>query len=145
MAEGYTSTAGRILARASREARLLGHTTTDTGHLVLSIAAEHSTPAAAVLRDLGVTEPALRAAARKYRPARAAVPRGRPVFTWRLRRVLRRAVELGPDRIGPEHLLLALVQEDRGTGARALASVGASAARVRTATRRLVAGDGAAD
>lgn len=136
----YTSTAGRILARASEEARSLGHAKTDTGHLVFSIAVERGSPAATVLSGLGITQPALRAAARQHRQHSAAVPQGRPVYTWRLRRVLRRAMTLSTGCVSAEHLLLAVIQEDRGTGAQALAALGARPAQVKATVQQIITG-----
>jgi ATP-dependent Clp protease ATP-binding subunit ClpA len=133
MFKRYTGTARMTLIEAVQEAQAAGHAAVDTEHLLLGIAASGGPPAH-VLAELGGTELALRKAAGRLPPGgRRLMPACPAGLTWRLRQVLALAQALGQDRVGPEHLLLALAAEGRGRGARALASAGVPASTLRAA------------
>ena len=137
MFKRYTGTARMTLIQAVQEAQAAGHAAVDTEHLLLGIAAGGGPPAH-VLAELGGTELALRMAAGRLPPdGRRLMPACPAGLTWRLRQVLALALtqaeSLGQDRVGPEHLLLALAAEGRGRGARALAIAGIPASKLRAA------------
>src|SRR3954452_7726512 len=110
MVEGITVAARRVFAGAEEEARALKHPCIGTGHLLLGLLREHSTPGADVLHGHGVT------AARVHAQVFCLVGQGEraisgPIpFNKRAEETLDRARSearsLGHLSVAPEHLLL---------------------------------------
>jgi Clp amino terminal domain, pathogenicity island component/ClpX C4-type zinc finger len=145
-----TDASRRALVRAQGEARRLDSGIIGTEHLLLGLIAEEQGIAAEALSSLDLTVDAVRKEARKallvpVRPGGA----GSPPFSPRMKRVLdrslRQALSLGAESLGPEHLLLGLVDEGEGVGAQILVGMGVDLATVRQRVVQLLAdthGDG---
>jgi len=144
MFERFTDRARRVLVLAQDEARLLGHSFIGTEHLLLGLIHEGRGVAAKALGSLGIT---LDAARDKVEETRARGPVvGSPPFTSRAKKVLelslRAALEHQHNYIGTEHLLLGLVREGEGHGARVLVLLGADLDRVHETVLRLLSPSG---
>ena len=143
MFERFTDRARRTLVLAQEEARLLNHNFIGTEHLLLGMLGEDQGVAATALATLGVTLPAVR-----EKIAESVGPAGTlsesPPFSPRAKKVLehslREALHLGHSYIGTEHMLLGLVREGEGVGARVLIALDAPLARVRDTVIGLLAG-----
>src|SRR5215218_3651511 len=109
-----------VLAR--QEAAAMRRDAVGTEDLLLAVTRVKDTQAAEVLRSLGATREATRAAVETLGAQRRlpAAPPGAEV----LRGALREVIAGGEDRLGPEHLLLALLQYPDGGAARALRLLG---------------------
>jgi hypothetical protein len=141
--ERFTEGARQVVVAAQTEARALGHAHIGTEHLMLGLLADLGV-AGAVLRDLGVDVDEARDRVIAAVGAGDDAPPGRIPFTPRSKRVLdvalREALALGHSYIGSEHLLLALMREGEGVGARVLTDLGADAATVRERITDLLRG-----
>jgi ATP-dependent Clp protease ATP-binding subunit ClpA len=115
----------KIIELAIDEARKLGHSHIGTEHLLLGLVRESGTMASEVLESLGVSLDRTRhqviAALGQQRQQHVAATRGTPIgpfdrLDMEASRILTRAYwEAGrkqEQRIGPEHLLLALIADD---------------------------------
>lgn len=125
-----TAQARRAVRFAREEARTLDEAEVSTRHLLLGLLREGHGPAARALASSGIAFGALRAEVEKGRAEvqeAASLPERLPI-AQESRRVLeqslREAVRLRDSHLGPEHMLLALVREDRAT-ADVLAALGA--------------------
>ena len=131
MFERFTDQARRVVVLAQEEARLLSHDYIGTEHLLLGMLADSGGIAARALESLGVTREAARDQVREIiGEGEQKARQGHIPFTPRAKKVLelslREALNLGSDHIGTEHLLLGLVAEGDGVGARIIARSGAS-------------------
>lgn len=116
----FTDRARNTVAAAQHEAQAAGNDTIGTAHLVLGLLSEPEGLAAAALASQGVSLRAVRGAVVPTLPAPAAdvpelVPYD-PDAAKVLELTLREALRLGHDYVGTEHLLLALLEHDGGTG-----------------------------
>jgi ATP-dependent Clp protease ATP-binding subunit ClpA len=119
----------KIIELANDEARTLGHSHVGTEHLLLGLVRESGTMASEVLESLGVSldkarqhvTVALELQQRQHQQQHGADSRGTPISPFdrldnEAKRILSRAYwEAGwkqEERIGPEHLLLALIADD---------------------------------
>ena len=120
----FTPRARKVVVAAQEAARAMGHAEIGAPHLILGLLAEPDGLAILELVGRGVTEDALRAAATAALPP---APAQRPEheaglipFAGDARKVLeltfREALRLGHNYIGTEHMLLALLEEEHGTG-----------------------------
>ncbi|AXY49243.1 Clp protease N-terminal domain-containing protein [Rhodococcus ruber] len=123
MFEKFTDHARRVVVRAADEARTRHHDHLRTAHLLLGLLREHDGVAAHALHALGLTAEDLtdRLGDHPGPPGAPTDPGPDPgplPFTDHARHVLaqslRQTALLGHDRIGTEHLLLALL-DDTGT------------------------------
>jgi hypothetical protein len=132
--EGFGDASRRVMVTAEREARELGHNYLGTEHMLLGLLAEREGLGAHALAALDVSAEAVREKIREI--VGAGAPR-----EWeclgvapRAKRVLegarREAKALSHNRVGTEHLLLALVHEGEGVAARVLRDLGAGRERV---------------
>jgi ATP-dependent Clp protease ATP-binding subunit ClpC len=142
--ERFTDRARRVLVLAQEEARLLGHNFIGTEHLLLGLIHEGDGVAAKALAALGVSLEAVREkVTEKVAPA-GALTTGSPPFTPRAKKVLelslRESLGLGHNYIGTEHVLLGLVREGEGVGAKILVSLGAELVQVRQQVIGLLSG-----
>ncbi|WKX02109.1 Clp protease N-terminal domain-containing protein (plasmid) [Rhodococcus aetherivorans] len=121
MFEKFTDHARRVVVLAADEARARHHDRLGTGHLLAGLLRECDGVAAHALHDLGLTAEDL---TDRLGPPCAPTGPGPLPFTEHARHVLaqslRQTALLGHDRIGTEHLLLALLDEDDCTGTRLL-------------------------
>ncbi|MET8147229.1 ATP-dependent Clp protease ATP-binding subunit [Actinoplanes sp. NPDC049668] len=144
MFERFTDQARRVVVLAQDEARLLNHRDIGTEHLLLGLIREGEGAAAQALTALDVTLEAARAeVARAVGEGREA-PGMHVPFTPAAKNVLelalREALKLGHNHIGPEHILLGLVRDDRGLTAQILVTLGADPLRVREKVLVLLSG-----
>ena len=144
MFERFTERARQTVVYAQVEARDLRHNYIGTEHLLLGLLREEEGLAARVLWSLDITAEGVRAQVARMIGQGDEVSDGQIPFTPRAKKVLelalREAVALGHNYIGTEHILLGIVREDEGVGARILLDFGADAHRVRAETRRLLGG-----
>jgi ATP-dependent Clp protease ATP-binding subunit ClpC len=124
-----------VLVLAQEEARLLNHDYIGTEHLLLGLIHEQQGIAARVLTSLGITTDRARSQVEHVVGITVGEPSGRPPFTPRAKKVLelslREALQNNHTYIGPEHLLLGLVKEGEGTGARVIQDLGVELYQVR--------------
>ena len=144
MFERFTERARHVLVVAQQEARSLNHNFIGTEHILLGLVAEGEGVAAQVLEALGVRLDTVQEKVRETVGASVETPTGSPPFTPRAKKVLelslREALQLGHNYIGTEHMLLGLVREGEGVGARVLEQLGVSLDRARHIVLDLVKG-----
>ncbi len=129
-----SESAEQALARARDEARRLGHDSIGAEHILLALLRPGGT-AEPILRRVGLNADEVRA--RLEAGGRRGRPRGggeEPAHTSHAKRLIetasKEAREAGTE-LSAEHLLLAALQEPRGSMARILGDAGISPARVR--------------
>src|SRR3954454_2784681 len=127
----FTLRARNVVVAAQNEARTNGHDRITVGHLVLGLLAEPQGLAARAIVAQGIALDRVReVATATLGPAADAVPDLVP-FDDRTRAILegtfREALRLGHNYIGTEHILLALLDAEDGTGV--LAGLGMDRAR----------------
>jgi hypothetical protein len=116
----FTLRARNVVMAAQNEARAAGNDTILTEHLILGLLAEHQAIAATVLRGQGVSLEAVRTAVAATLPPAATelpdlIPYG-PDARKALELTFREALRLGHNYIGTEHILLALLEHEAGSG-----------------------------
>ena len=141
--ERYTEFARQAaMELAQDEARSLNHNYVGTEHLLLGLLREEQGGAARALHALRIPLEAVRVRVRQIvglgdDPVFGDVP-----FTPRMRRVLALAREeataLNHVSVGTEHLLLGMVREGEGVGARILSDLGGEPDGIRAAVLRLL-------
>jgi hypothetical protein len=142
--ERFTGRARRVLDFASEVARSFGHNHRGTEHLLLALFEDPEGLAAKILADLRITRPAVERDVLAIVPRGTGTPPGDPPLTPRaehaLTLALSEALKLGHNYIGTEHILLGLLREHDGVGARVLTALGADEERIRQRTIELLAG-----
>src|SRR5438046_3276604 len=142
MFERFTERARQVVVLAQDEARALKHNYIGTEHLLLGLLREEEGLAARVLESLDITVEEVRAQVARIVGQGDEVTTGQIPFTPRAKKVLdlalREALSLGHDYIETEHILLGLVRENEGVGARILLDFGADAEKVRDEVVRLL-------
>ncbi|MEU8863104.1 Clp protease N-terminal domain-containing protein [Streptomyces umbrinus] len=124
----YTPRARNVVIVSQNEAKSAGNDLIRTEHLVLGLIAEAEGLGAKAITAQGVTLDAVREAATAALPPSAAdVPALIP-FDGNAKKALeltfREALRLGHNYIGTEHILLALLEQEAGTGAGLLGGLG---------------------
>lgn len=121
---------------AQEEAGRLGHRYVGTEHVLLAVCRSENRKVGAILVELGLDPEDLRSQVDAF-VIKSDVPRseeGIPVSP-RAQRAIDRAGEeaasLGTDAVAPEHLLLALLQDEDGVAARVLEVFGIDYASIR--------------
>src|SRR5689334_6359462 len=146
MFERFTERARQVIVLASDEARLLKHTYIGTEHILLGLLREEEWPAARVLDTLDITADEVRAQIVRIVGQGDEVDTGQIPFTPRVKKVLELALQEALERdhnyIGTEHILLGLVREDGGVGARILRDFDADPEKVRNELIRMLSGPG---
>jgi ATP-dependent Clp protease ATP-binding subunit ClpA len=138
------------LIKAREEAQRRHHENVGTEHLLLGLLAEDDSVVLDVIETLGVQSIALQQAAERMIRNGTAAPRvpADLAYTPRARVVLDQAIaaahEFGDGYVGTQHLLLGIIREKQGIGARALESVGLTEPRLRREIVRLLQGEGVA-
>ena len=142
MFERFTERARRVVVLAQEESRLLSHNYIGTEHLLLGLLAERAGVAAEALESLNVTLDAARELVEEMIGPGQQHPSGHIPFTPRAKKILelslREALNMGSEVIDTEHLLLGLVDEVDGMGARIVQRLGATPEAVREAVASLV-------
>src|ERR1035438_468156 len=128
MFERFTERARQVVVLAQEEARTLKHNYIGTEHILLGLLREEEGLAARVLESLDITVDRVRAQVVRIVGSGEEVTSGQIPFTPRAKKVLelglREALSLRHDYIGTEHLLLGLIREREGLGARLLTQAG---------------------
>ena len=144
MFERFTERARKALVLAQEEARVLEHDYIGTEHILLGLMREREGVAAKSLESLGIGLGVIRDKVQELSGPMSSPPSGSPPFTPRSKKVLelalREALTLGHNYIGTEHILLAIVREGDGVGAKALVAAGAELPSVRQQVLRLLSG-----
>lgn len=146
MFERHTERARQVIVLAQDEARRFGHNYIGTEHLLIGLLREEEGLAARVLDSVGLTVEEVRAQVTRIVGQGDEHPTGRIPFTPRAKRVIElallEALSLGHNYVGTEHLLLGLVRENEGVGARIMLDFDADAEKVRNEIIRLLSGPG---
>jgi ATP-dependent Clp protease ATP-binding subunit ClpA len=120
---------------AQEEARDLNHNYIGTEHLLLGLMRDADSVAARALRELDISQDAVREQVTEIIGRGKRSPSGHIPFTPRAKKVLelslREALQLNHNYIGTEHILLGLVGEGEGVAAQVLVKLGGSLSRVR--------------
>jgi ATP-dependent Clp protease ATP-binding subunit ClpC len=144
--ERFSERARQVVVLAHDEARALGHDYIGTEHLLLGLLREEEGIAARVLEGLSVTTEEVRGKVASIVGRGDAAPAEQIPFTPRAKQVLelslREALALGHNDIGTEHVLLGVVREYDGLGARILFDLGADAETIRNEVIRALSGPG---
>ncbi len=137
MFERFTERARRVVVLAQEEARLLGHASIGTEHLLLGLASLGEGAAAEALRDLGVDGNSVRERVVGVVGRGGEPPSGHVPFTPRAKTALelslREALTAGHDHIGTGHLLLGLLAGGDGVAIEVLNTLGHDPHAVRDA------------
>ncbi|MFD8729343.1 MULTISPECIES: Clp protease N-terminal domain-containing protein [unclassified Streptomyces] len=116
----FTQRARNVVMASHNEAKTARHAEIRPAHLALGLLAEPESIAARVLAGQGVTPDALRAAAALALPAAVDVVPELIPYDADARKVLeltfREALRLGHNYVGTEHILLALLEFEDGSG-----------------------------
>jgi ATP-dependent Clp protease ATP-binding subunit ClpA len=124
----FTDRARRALMEGQEAARKLGHTHLGTEHILLGLFPAGGV-ATAALHGLGISQDAVRERLIQSAGFGTKPPTGSIPFTPRAKKALEMALKdaltLGHNYIGTEHLLLGLIRESEGTGARLLSGFAA--------------------
>jgi ATP-dependent Clp protease ATP-binding subunit ClpA len=146
MFERFSEPARQVVVLAQDEARLFKHNHIGTEHLLLGLLREEQGLAGRVLDALDITVEEVHLQVARIVGQGDEVTTGQIPFTPRAKKVLelalREALSFGHDYIGTEHILLGLVREDNGVGARILLNFGVNANSVRIDIVRLLSGPG---
>jgi len=143
MFERFTDRARRVVVLAQEEARLRDHGYSGTEHILLGIVHEGSGIAGRALESLEISLPRVRIEVEEIIGRGGSAPVGNVPFTPRAKKVLelslREAVTLGHNYIGTEHILLGLIREGEGVGAKVLVESGADLETTRARVLDLLA------
>jgi len=125
----FTPNAQKVIVFAQEEAKRLNHDYMGSEHILLGITALEDCIAAKVLKNLNVDLRKLRNKIEEAAPqGDNMMLLGEIPFTPRAKKVLEYAVEeaqkMGHSYIGTEHILLGLIREEEGIGARILQHMG---------------------
>ncbi len=128
----FTQRARNVVVVAQNEARAASNDTITPAHLVLGLLGEPQGLGARAITEQGVTLDAVRAAAVAALPPAAAEMPALVPFDGPAKKAIeltfREALRLGHDHVGTEHLLLALLEQEDGTGVLTGAGVDRAAA-----------------
>jgi ATP-dependent Clp protease ATP-binding subunit ClpC len=136
MFQHFTDKAIKAIMLAQEEARRLGHNFVGTEQILLGLIGEGTGVAAKVLTEMGVTlQDARKEIEQIIGRGSGFVPAEIP-FTPKVKSVFEQSFEearqLGHDYIGPEHLLLGLLQAGEGVAVKVLQNLEVDPAKVRT-------------
>jgi ATP-dependent Clp protease ATP-binding subunit ClpA len=130
MFERFTEQSRRVVVLAQEESRMLRHNHIGSEHLLLGMLHEQGGTATDVLASAGITIEAARSQVGELAGPGDKLPTGHIPFTQRAKKILelslREALEQAKSYIGTEHILLALIRDADGTGARVLERLGVS-------------------
>jgi ATP-dependent Clp protease ATP-binding subunit ClpC len=129
--------ARQALVKAEDEARTLRHSFVGTEHVLLGLLREEDGVAADALASLGVTHARVRSAVVGMIGLGVEAPQGELPLTGAAQTAVERAGReaslLGAERVGCEHILVALVRVPDGAAARILTQLDVDPAAVRAA------------
>jgi ATP-dependent Clp protease ATP-binding subunit ClpA len=135
MFERFTEQSRRVVVLAQEESRMLRHNHIGSEHLLLGMLHEQGGTATDVLASAGITIEAARSQVEELARPGDELPSGHIPFTQRAKKILelslREALEQKKSYIGTEHILLALMRDSDGMGARVLERLGGSLSALR--------------
>lgn len=136
MFEHFTDRAIKSIMLAQEEARRLGHNLVGTEQILLGLIAEGTSVAAIVLKEFGVSLESVRnLVAKIIGRGSGSIPAELP-FTPKAKRLFelafKEARQLAHNYIGPEHLLLAILQDKDSVAGKVLQHLGVDHGVVRT-------------
>ena len=144
MFERFTERARQVVVLAQGEARALKHNYIGTEHLLLGVLREEEGVAARVLDTFDITVEEVRAQVVRIIGQGDEVATGEIPFTPRAKKALElalnEALSLGHNYIDTAHILLGLVRENEGVGARILRDFGADAEMIHAEIIRMLSG-----
>jgi len=140
----FTERARKVLTLSSDEARQMRHSFVGTEHLLLGLVREGEGVAAQVLRNMGVRDYAqVRSVVESFVNVGEREVAGNIDMTKRTKKVMELAVDeairVGHKYVGTEHLLLGLLREDEGVGAKVLAKLSINLEQARTQVVQVLA------
>jgi ATP-dependent Clp protease ATP-binding subunit ClpC len=145
MFDRFDDSARRAVIMAQEEARILDHTAIGTEHILLGVLRDEAGLGARALAAHGVMLDAARRHVDDLIGPSGARGGGTLPFTPRAKKVLelalREALKLGHNYIAADHLLLGLLREGEGSGARVLVMLGVDLARLRAEVASLLSGE----
>lgn len=133
----FTERARQVILFGLEEAQSRGAAQVDTEHFLLGIVRTAEGVAAKVLGRMNVSNSHVRAEIENQLPPSAvsSPPIAEPKLTSRAKRVLELAADearsMGHNYVGTEHLLIGLVREENGVGAKVLRNLGLTLENVR--------------
>ena len=112
----YTDSAKKILDIAIREAKTLGHSYVGTEHILLALTIDKTSPASKVLLSNGIEELTIRKMIEQYVESNNSIAiEGNNGYSPSAKRILKNAeneaIANNADRIGTEHLLIAILKD----------------------------------
>lgn len=136
MFDRFTESAKRVIRVAQEQCVRRAHEAVDTEHVLLALVGDPTTVAGTVLHNMGVDSKRLDVELEKRIPSGSSERRiSRPPFApggkTLLENAMAEAAGLGHRYVGTEHLLLALLREERGTCLRALHIAGPDPREIR--------------
>ncbi|MBN8562877.1 MAG: ATP-dependent Clp protease ATP-binding subunit [Leptolyngbya sp. UWPOB_LEPTO1] len=135
MFDKFTERSIRVVNAAQIEARRLDHNYVGTEQLLLGLIATRPSIAAQVLTDLDITLEEVQEQVQAVIGRGTGLSRTEIPFTPRSRRVLEQSLKeaerLGHSQVEPEHLLLAIVQDEAGLATQVLERLGVERVEVR--------------
>src|SRR5258708_13803401 len=127
MFERFTDRARRVVVLAQEEARMLNHNYIGTEHILLGLIHEGEGVAAKALESLGISLEAVRQQVEEIIGQGQQPPSGHIPFPPRAKKVLElslpEALQLGPNYIRPDHILLGLIPKRDGPATQALSKL----------------------
>lgn len=132
----YTDQAKAAIANAGRAARKSRQNYTGTEHLLLGLVQEQQGTAGMILRDMGVSSDRVQELIeRLIAPSQGVLVEERGGYTPRAQKVLQgaetEAADLKSEKVGTEHLLLAMIHEVDCVGTRLLHTLGIAIDKMR--------------
>ncbi|MDI6756487.1 MAG: ATP-dependent Clp protease ATP-binding subunit [Endomicrobiia bacterium] len=129
MSRRFTDRAQKVVKQAQQEAKRLSHDYVGEEHILLALVSIDDSVSGRVLANLDVDKTRVISEVEKMvAPGDNVMLMGEIPFSPRAKKVLEHAVEeaqkMGSMYIGTEHILLGILREDEGIGARALESLG---------------------
>ncbi len=136
MFEHFTDRAIKSIMLAQEEARRLGHNLVGTEQILLGLLREGTSVAAIVLKEMDVTLESTRKVVEKIIGRGSGFVPAEIPFTPKAKRLFeqsfKEARQLGHNYIGPEHLLLAILQDTDSVAGKVLQSLGVNPSTART-------------
>lgn len=145
MYEKFTDRARKVMQLANQEAQRFRHEYIGTEHVLLGLVKEGTGIASYALKNLGVDIGRIRRETEKLVPPHSDAVLGKLPQTPTAKKVIEYSIEearnLNHNYVGTEHLLLGLIREGEGTGAKVLQNLGLELEEVHQEILRLLVGD----
>lgn len=144
MYEKFTDRARKVMQLANQEAQRFRHEYIGTEHVLLGLVKEGTGIASYALKNLGVDIGRIRRETEKLVPPHSDAVLGKLPQTPTAKKVIEYSIEearnLNHNYVGTEHLLLGLIREGEGTGAKVLQNLGLELEEVHQEILRLLVG-----